>query len=103
MIYEMGKQKQKNNMITTSIVYDHRGRADKNTPGPVEIRVTVERKSYYINSGIRVLKSNFAAGCVVNQCDANELNQRLRIIYTRVQELCNRYIEQGRPIDVKAI
>ena len=110
MFYQMfphdlrnGETKQKNNMITTSIVYDHRGRAEKNTPGPVEIRVTVERKSYYINSGIRVLKSNFAAGCVVNQCDADELNQRLRIIYARVQELCNRYIEQGRPIDVKAI
>ena len=39
-------------MITLSIVYDHRGRTQKGEEGPVEGRVTVNRKPYYINTGM---------------------------------------------------
>ena len=51
-------------MITLSLVYDHRGRTQKGEEGPVEIRVTVNRKPYYINTGVRVCKNRFVAGTI---------------------------------------
>ena len=40
--------------ITNSIVWDHRGRVAKGAKGQLEVRVTVERKSYYFGTGIKV-------------------------------------------------
>lgn len=51
-------------MITLSVVYDHRARTKKGEEGPVEIRVTVNRKPYYINTGVRVQKERFVAGSI---------------------------------------
>ena len=86
-------------MLTISLVYDHRGRV----PGPVEVRITSGRKNYYVNTGIRIDRKNFVAGQIVNQADAYELNRRARIIYTRVQEEVNKYLEAGQAVDVGAI
>ena len=41
-------------MITKSIVYDHRGRTRAGEEGPIELRITYNRKPYYINTGIKV-------------------------------------------------
>ena len=41
-------------MITTDIVWDHRNRTKAGCEGPLEVRVTVDRKPYYINTGIKV-------------------------------------------------
>ena len=38
-----------------AIVYDHRGRTKAAQEGPVEVRITHERKPYYINTGIKVI------------------------------------------------
>lgn len=89
-------------MITTAIIFNHRGGDDKK-PGPVEVRVTVDRKVYYVNTGIRVLKCNFVGGAVTGQHDAEEINKRLGIIYKRVQEEVNRYMADGLELDVAEI
>lgn len=89
-------------MITTAIIFDHRGRAG-NKPGPIEVRVTIDRKNYYVNTGIRVLKGNFVGGTVTGQHDAPEINKRLSIIYKRIQEDVNRYIEAGWKLDLAEI
>lgn len=89
-------------MIRTAIVFDHRGRA-KNGMGPVEIRITVDRKSYYITTGINVQKSNFTGGTIVNQFDAPELNERLRILFSKIQTIVNDMIENGEMIDVAEV
>lgn len=88
-------------MITTAIVFNHRGRIGKDGTGPIEIRVkTNDNKVYYINTGIKVLKRNFVGGTVVGQIDCNELNERLAIIYKKVQDEINEYLKNGRPVDV---
>ena len=48
-------------MITTDIVWDHRKRTKAGSEGPLEVRVTVDRKPYYINTGIKVRKNEFKA------------------------------------------
>ena len=89
-------------MITTSAIFDHRGRSKKGD-GPVEIRIIYERKPHYINTGIRVKKSEFQFGQVVNRNDAKELNERLSIITKKIADIVNRSISENVPIDVAAI
>ena len=53
----MGKHFDINLRIKTmriAIVYDHRGRTKAGQEGPVEVRITHERKPYYISTGIKV-------------------------------------------------
>ena len=90
-------------MVTTSVVFDHRGRTKKGRPGPIEIRVTVERKPYYINSGVKVLASEWKYGAVVNRGDADELNERVRTIGLAVEREVNACIRDMRPVDVADI
>ena len=93
-------------MITLSIVFDHRGRTQKGVEGPVEVRVTVNRKPYYINTGVRVCKNRFVAGTIRDtqeSSDADILNERLRIVASLVEQEVNRCLDERREIDVAAI
>lgn len=93
-------------MITLSIVYDHRGRTHKGEEGPVEVRVTVNRKPYYINTGVRVCKNRFVAGTIrdtQDTSDADILNERLRIVASLVEQEVNRCLDERREIDVADI
>lgn len=89
--------------ITNAIVWDHRGRASKGSQGQVEIRITVDRRSYYIGTGIKVRKSELMAGQIVNCPGARELNERLTILYEKVLACVNEAMEEGRPIDTEDI
>lgn len=93
-------------MITMSIVYDHRQRTKKGEEGPVEIRVTVNRKPYYINTGVRVHAHRFVAGTIRDDKDstnADVLNERLRVMAHLVELEVNKCIEERRAIDVADI
>jgi integrase len=90
-------------MITTDIVWDHRNRTKAGCEGPLEVRVTVDRKPYYINTGIKVRKNEFKAGMIVNRPDADTLRTRLNIIYHKIEDAINAAIDDGRQIDVADI
>ena len=90
-------------MITTKIVFDRRKVADRKKQGAVEIRITENRKSYWIATGIRVLRQEWAAGQVVNRQDAPELNKRLALIYQKVSNEVNRYMENGAAINIEEL
>jgi len=90
-------------MINTAIVFNHRGTIGKDGCGPIEVRLTVDRDVFYINTGIRVAKQNFVGGSVVNQLDSKEMNERIRIMYARVQAEVNRFLEAGRKIKPEEI
>lgn len=88
-------------MITTSIVFDHKIASSRSGGvGNIEIRVTTDRRSKYISTGVRVEKKQFAGGAVVGRHDAGELNRRVCIIYDRVIKLVNDCIEKGCEPDV---
>ena len=90
-------------MITTSIVWDHRGRTKAGCEGPLEVRVTVDRKPYYINTGIHVRKTEWKAGTIVNRPDADSLRTRMNIIYHKIEDAINAAINAGIQIDVADI
>ena len=85
--------------FSLTIVFDHRGRTEKEKEGPLEIRITVSRKAYYINTGIHVLRKNWA-GSVVNRPDSDALNTRLGFLLKRTTEEINRFDMEGHPFDV---
>ena len=89
--------------VTNSIVWDHRGRVPEGEKGQVEIRITVNRKSYYFGTGIRVHKSELIAGQIVNCPGAKELNDRLVILYKKVLAHVNAYVDAGVPINTEDI
>ena len=86
--------------ITNAIVWDHRSRVPEGQAGQLEIRITYNRKSYYIGTGIKVRRSEFVAGKIVNCMAAEELTNRLQIIYAKTMALINEYISESRAIDV---
>ena len=89
-------------MFSTAIIFDRRGQAAGAKEGVLEVRITIERKSYYINTGMRVLRKHWA-GAVVGRPDADALNNRLGMIIRRVNEKVNDFIEKRKPIDVNVI
>ena len=87
---------------TTSIIYDHRRRASDDKEAPIEVRIVVNRKPYYINTGVRVRRSEWA-GSVVNRPDANALNDRLWFILSHITEEITAMQREGLPLDVAVI
>lgn len=90
-------------MITISVVFDHRARTKKSSEGPVEIRISVVRKSYYIQTGVMVLHDEFVGGTVVDREDSDELNERIRILCKKVNAVINEYLAKDMPLDMVAI
>ena len=90
-------------MINSTIVFDHRGRTAEGSLGAIEIRLTINRRLYYIGTGIRVRKKDFFAGEVINRSDSKELNERLSILHRKVLEAVNECIADGVALDMREI
>ena len=93
-------------MIKISLVFDHRNRTPKGEEGPVEVRVTVNRKPYYINTGVHVRKARLVGNCVRDDAtsnDADMLNERLTTIVAIVEKEVNKCLEARKPISVADI
>lgn len=89
-------------MITSCIVFDHRGRTKRGCEGPLEIRVTSNRKSYYINTGVRVRARQWTDR-IINHPQADTLNEQLAILLRKVGKEVNAAINAGRDVDVASI
>ena len=88
--------------FSTAIIFDHRGRTETEKEGPLEVRITIGRKPYYINTGIKV-KRNEWAGSVVSRPDMDALNDRLGFIIRRVVEEINTLHMNGDKFDVQIV
>lgn len=90
-------------MITVSFVFNRKKETKGERPAMVEIRITDRRKSWYVSTGIKVLKSEWQEGSIVNRNDANMLNKRLRVLIDLVGDEVDKCILEGRTIDVDYI
>ena len=90
------------NNYTTAVIFDRKKKANKDTEGLLEIRISANRKSYYISTGVRVLPKQWA-GVVLHRADAETLNDRLGSMVRKVSEEVTRCMDDGREIDVTAI
>jgi integrase len=90
-------------MIQTAVVFDHRNRTPQGAEGPLEVRMTIDRHAKYIATGIKVRRSEFQQGVIVNRPDSNILNARLQAITNRIAGDVNAAIADGREIVVADI
>lgn len=90
-------------MIQTAVIFDHRNRTPQGAEGPIEVRMTIDRRAKYIATGIKVRRSEFQQGVIVNRPDSNILNARLQAITNRIAGDVNAAIADGREIDVADI
>lgn len=93
-------------MIRISLTYDHHKRTPKGGEGPVEVRVTVNKKPYYINTGVRVREERLVGNRIKDlkdTYDADVLNERLSTIVELVEREVNSCLEERRPLDVAEI
>lgn len=81
-------------MIKTAIIYNHRGRYSKDGTAPVEVRVTIARRAYYINTGVSVRPREWKFGQIVNRYNSDDLNERVRIMLQRVDKVVNERLEK---------
>ena len=87
-------------MIKTAIIYNHRGRFGKDGTAPVEVRVTVNRRAYYINTGVHVRSREWKFDHVCNRKDEDELNDRVSIMLKRVDGIINERMKDGTEDDI---
>ena len=87
---------------TLSVIFDHRNRTEDGKEGPLEVKITVSRVRYYINTNIRVRRKEWA-GAVVNRPDADALNEQLGYVVQRVREEITALQRAGKEIDVQTI
>lgn len=102
-------------MIRISLFFDHHKRTPKGEEGPVEVRVTVNKKPYYINTGVRVREDRLVGNCIRDVRikgadgiarmteDADVLNERLTTIVQLVEREVNRCLDERKPLDVAEI
>ena len=102
-------------MIRISLIYDHRNRTPKGEEGPVEVRVTVNRKPLYINTGVKVTQDRLVGNCIRDVKvkgadgvwrlteDADTLNERLTTIVRLVENEVNKCLDERKPLDVAEI
>lgn len=93
-------------MIRISLVFDHHKRTPKGEVGPVEVRVTVNRHPYYINTGVRVRAERLVGNSLRDMYgshDADILNERLTTIVQLVEKEVNLCLELRKPINVAEI
>ena len=86
-------------MVTTNIIFDHHGKARTNKDlVQLEIRITVDRQSYYIPTGIKITKKQWSVNRIENRPDADALNDRLAVIAHAAYDEVTACIKQGREI-----
>ena len=102
-------------MIRISLFFDHHKRTPKGEEGPVEVRVTVNKKPYYINTGVKVTQDRLVGNCIRDVRvkgadgivrtteDADTLNERLTTIVRLVENEVNRCLDERKPLDVAEI
>ena len=90
-------------MITIKIVRDWKKRSKSNEDAPLDMRITIDRKSYYLATGIKVKASEWIGDRVVNRPDADELNNILYKMNGRAYEEVQACMDEGRSISMTEI
>lgn len=90
-------------MITIKIVHNWKKKAKKNEDAPLDMRITIDRKSYYLATGVKVKASEWLGDRVVNRPDADKLNKLLYIMNGRAYEEVQACMDEGRSISMNEI
>ena len=90
-------------MITTKLIFDRRKTASRTREGYIEVRITIDRTTKYISTGVRVHKNEWATDRVVNRQNADTLNELLAIIFEKVSRYASECVKQSKTFDVESL
>lgn len=82
-----------------TFVFDRKKRASSTHESTIELRITNERKSRYISTGIKCLPQHWRAGkggvWITNRVDARELNTALDSIMVNTRKMVNAVMDEN--------
>lgn len=87
-------------------VYDRKKRASATKEGVVELRITFERKSKYMSTGVMLLPREWRGKggiWVTNRFDSKELNNTLDIFMTNIRKVMNSVLEEEGVFSLAAL
>lgn len=90
-------------MVTTAVVFDHRGRAHGDQEGPLELRFTINRKVYYIATGMRMRAEAWFSGSYVEMELWPEMEARLGLMRRNLEKIINACMERGETLEPKKL
>ena len=90
-------------MIKTAIIYNHRQRFAKDGTAPVEVRVMIGRRAYYITTGVDVKKKEWKFGRVENCGDANDKNDKIAAMLHRVDVAVAECLKDNKAVTIEDI
>ena len=83
------------------LVFDRKKRASRVKEGSVELRITYERRQYFVSTGVRLSPKQWREpGQVTNRLDAFELQRTLDVFVSQARKILNDMIEAGE-LDVR--
>jgi integrase len=85
-------------MITIKIVHNWKKRCKPNEDAPLDFRIIINRKPYYLATGVKVKASEFVCGKVVNRPDADVLNDILGHMSEKAYAELGECMREGRSI-----
>lgn len=80
---------------TLAFVYDRKKTATASKEAVVELRISYERKSKYISTGVSLLPKQYKGGRVTNRADMVELNESLDLLMAKARKTVNTMMEEG--------
>lgn len=80
---------------TLAFVYDRKKTATASKEAVVELRISYERKSKYISTGVSLLPKQYKGGRVTNRADMVELNESLDLLMAKARKAVNTMMEEG--------
>ena len=80
---------------TLTFVYDRKKTATASKEAVVELRISYERKSKYISTGVSLLPKQYKGGRVTNRADMVELNESLDLLMAKARKAVNTMMEEG--------
>ena len=90
-------------MITIKLIRDYRKKFKSNQAAPIDMRLTVKRRSFYLGTGISVRGDEWIGETIVNRADAPEKNKLLQSLSAAAYRIVNDYVANSLPIDVKSL
>lgn len=80
---------------TLTLVHDRKKTATASREAVVELRISYERKSKYISTGVSLLPKQWRNGRVTNRADMLELNKSLDLLMSKARNVVNTMMEEG--------
>lgn len=78
-----------------ALVYDRKKTATTQKRASLEIRISHERKSKYLTTGISLLPKEWNGRCVVSRMDCVELQSRITLMVENIQKVITDMMKEG--------